>query len=42
MFTALIALLTAACCLEEQKEPIVNEQEDLYYNYDARRNKKSK
>lgn len=39
MFTALIALLTAACCLEEQKEPIDNEQEDLYYKWDIQKKK---
>lgn len=40
MFTALIALLTAACCLEEQKEPTVNEQEDLYYKWDMQKKRK--
>jgi hypothetical protein len=30
MFTALIAILTAVCCLEEQKETTIEQEEEYY------------
>ena len=44
MFTALIAILTAVCCLEEQKETTIEQEEDYYkyWKWDLKENLKQK